>query len=108
MSGTAEQETIALTDFTAEVAFFRRASRIDQELRDTAIHRFIGDKGPQLIEGPALLSVPLCLSNMCPLANAGQIFQSQAALRLNGLVDKASGNDVTTLPDESGSFSGHV
>ncbi len=71
--------SVGLIDVSARRAFTTGVAWIDKKDRDASKGGFICHESPQLMERPISHTCPLSASDLCPPANALEIFQSNAA-----------------------------
>jgi hypothetical protein len=96
--------TVALVGHPELRADARRGAGIDQRDRDSRETRLVLDKGAKLMERPTVLAATLCLLNRCPVADARQISQGNAAFGVVGFRDHLLGSPVVHVGGETRFF----
>src|SRR5689334_15452726 len=72
--------TVCAIDRSAARALLTRVLRVDRDHRHASqLSRFVGQEGPKLGEGPAMMRAALRLSHRCPDADVGQVLDPYAA-----------------------------
>lgn len=97
---TAKRVSIRTIALLAMPTFGTRSgsvSGIDKENRNSGELRFVLDKAPKLRERPTMQRAPLAASSRNPLANALQVFEGNAAVRVLRLAHDALGDSVVYM-----------
>lgn len=88
-------------NITTTWAGARRIARVNRAELHASELRLVGDKRPQLVEGPTQPCRPLRLANSCPVVDTREVFNSNSTTGAFSLDDKVFANFMVGVAGET-------